>query len=321
MDPSLGGEAQVESTSSQAVGVDSMQQEATGRNEPVDVERGMSRQQIDALTVQRHQSEILSGYVQSWWMFGAGTLCIALPLSACILIWNAVAMMRQSNPMNGCAGLLIEWLIVFLALHVYYVFLHSKVVKCLCGQNEQEPSQRTPPRKMMILNCLAALVVAAWNISGFVFVAASPASCREESPQLHAAVSYFASISFLTILFVFVSGNGTERTAAYVIRNGMVSSTQQATPDTFERQKVVSAGSPELGDCTQCAICLEDFADNPEKEIRQTTCDGKHVFHGQCLKGWLRMAHSCPLCRQDLCAGRVIGKRSGTGVQRRGEVV
>mmetsp|Transcript_29829 Transcript_29829/g.54046 ORF Transcript_29829/g.54046 Transcript_29829/m.54046 type:complete len:182 (-) Transcript_29829:326-871(-) len=33
------------------------------------------------------------------------------------------------------------------------------------------------------------------------------------------------------------------------------------------------------------------------KEIRQTPC--KHLFHGQCLSGWLNVSRCCPMCRHD----------------------
>lgn len=52
-----------------------------------------------------------------------------------------------------------------------------------------------------------------------------------------------------------------------------------------------------------CSICLEDFSG--DKPITKTPCDQgvKHAFHTECLKGWLQVARTCPLCRVDLTTG------------------
>merc|ERR1719198_2952083 len=47
---------------------------------------------------------------------------------------------------------------------------------------------------------------------------------------------------------------------------------------------------------TACPVCLEDF--DEDRTISRTPCE--HVFHTECLRGWLEVARACPLCRQDL---------------------
>jgi hypothetical protein len=34
------------------------------------------------------------------------------------------------------------------------------------------------------------------------------------------------------------------------------------------------------------------------EEIRRTPC--KHLFHTQCITGWFRVDHTCPMCRSDI---------------------
>mmetsp|Transcript_64101 Transcript_64101/g.119178 ORF Transcript_64101/g.119178 Transcript_64101/m.119178 type:complete len:242 (+) Transcript_64101:74-799(+) len=47
---------------------------------------------------------------------------------------------------------------------------------------------------------------------------------------------------------------------------------------------------------TSCSICLVDFGDG--EELRRTPCQGGHVFHPKCLRGWLeRSNQTCPVCR------------------------
>lgn len=45
----------------------------------------------------------------------------------------------------------------------------------------------------------------------------------------------------------------------------------------------------------ECSICLEQI---DERRILTTQCG--HNFHISCLKKWLRMNDSCPVCRNDL---------------------
>jgi hypothetical protein len=47
--------------------------------------------------------------------------------------------------------------------------------------------------------------------------------------------------------------------------------------------------------CGKCSICLIDFG-QILSDLRQIPNCG-HVFHCQCIRGWLRESRSCPLCR------------------------
>mmetsp|Transcript_81529 Transcript_81529/g.243019 ORF Transcript_81529/g.243019 Transcript_81529/m.243019 type:complete len:310 (-) Transcript_81529:67-996(-) len=55
----------------------------------------------------------------------------------------------------------------------------------------------------------------------------------------------------------------------------------------------------ERGYPSSCAVCLEDFAEG--QDIIGTPCGNQsHAFHEVCLKGWLRVSSTCPLCRTSL---------------------
>lgn len=54
--------------------------------------------------------------------------------------------------------------------------------------------------------------------------------------------------------------------------------------------------SEDVWEYTSCAICLADFADG--EQLRRAPCNGGHVFHPHCLRGWMERSHvTCPTCR------------------------
>jgi len=275
-------------------------QEPVNREELV--RQGASHQQVDAVEVQRHQNELLQGYLRKWLMSMMCLLCIILPLSLGFFIWLVLAWTTARQGETRCDSPLIEWTSVLYGVKMYYLFAHSCVIRLVCGYEPNQEPRPPPPRKVVIYNILLSFFDFAWSITG-IFLAASSNDCGEKLPSLYKAVLAFACTSTFMILFILVNTIGIQAIAAYMLRNGLLTGQQAAKSGTYEQQKVVQIGSAELGDVTQCAICLDDFDADPSKEIRQTNCSGKHAFHATCLKGWLKVGRTCPLCRQDLTEG------------------
>lgn len=50
----------------------------------------------------------------------------------------------------------------------------------------------------------------------------------------------------------------------------------------------------------RCIICFDDF--KPDDDVTILSCSGKHIFHPECLKEWIKsdsnQSLSCPLCKQ-----------------------
>eukprot|EP01016_Furgasonia_blochmanni_P015737 TRINITY_DN1873_c0_g3_i1.p1 TRINITY_DN1873_c0_g3~~TRINITY_DN1873_c0_g3_i1.p1 ORF type:complete len:279 (-),score=41.09 TRINITY_DN1873_c0_g3_i1:97-933(-) len=50
-----------------------------------------------------------------------------------------------------------------------------------------------------------------------------------------------------------------------------------------------------INEVKECAICLEFF--NESHIVTRLPCNGKHVFHTQCITNWVFEQNSCPMCR------------------------
>jgi hypothetical protein len=72
----------------------------------------------------------------------------------------------------------------------------------------------------------------------------------------------------------------------------------------------------------KCAVCLEDFEEGAE--MAELPCS--HRFHGEsCVKPWLKMHNSCPVCRYEMPVDdveyeqnrkvRMAGRERGTNIE------
>ena len=53
-----------------------------------------------------------------------------------------------------------------------------------------------------------------------------------------------------------------------------------------------------------CSICLDRFGTGDTVWI--LPCDERHIFHGDCIKSWLRKNNSCPLCQKNVVESREL---------------
>jgi E3 ubiquitin-protein ligase DOA10 len=57
-----------------------------------------------------------------------------------------------------------------------------------------------------------------------------------------------------------------------------------------------------------CAICIEKFTAEDGKLLAELNCDSRHIFHLDCLLEWVEKQEVCPLCRQEIKKGEMMGK-------------
>jgi len=55
-----------------------------------------------------------------------------------------------------------------------------------------------------------------------------------------------------------------------------------------------------IGDTKTCSICLSDFEQGDHLAYPKNTLSSgcQHMFHYECLKGWLMKKKDCPVCRR-----------------------
>lgn len=69
-----------------------------------------------------------------------------------------------------------------------------------------------------------------------------------------------------------------------------------ASEQQLNQLPTVKISQEEFENKIECAICMEDFRLN--EEAKKLPC--KHCFHDQCIKEWLKLHGTCPVCRKNL---------------------
>jgi len=145
-----------------------------------------------------------------------------------------------------------------------------------------------------------------WLAQGYYWKS-QEVTCRKTQPDL------YEWVNFLTIVCTFTVAVGTsffvlvyciDRSFVHLMHIGVIRNPNAASDDTIERLEQVEykqedfssglRGDGPPDDC--CCCCWEEF--NAERCIVRTPC--KHFYHKECLKKWLKLAYTCPLCRADL---------------------
>jgi len=93
------------------------------------------------------------------------------------------------------------------------------------------------------------------------------------------------------------SGSRLSTTSAPQANSTNGHSVSGAPPAQREPEDVVPAA---IGRET-CPICIIDFEEGDD--LRLLPCEGKHIFHQECVDPWLlELSSSCPICRHDFQA-------------------
>ena len=67
----------------------------------------------------------------------------------------------------------------------------------------------------------------------------------------------------------------------------------------FDKNQRV-ANDSDAKDDNRCVICMLDFDPESNDQVVEVNCPGKHVFHTECIKNWVKEKTECPTCRTEL---------------------
>ncbi|KAK4880884.1 hypothetical protein RN001_004203 [Aquatica leii] len=69
--------------------------------------------------------------------------------------------------------------------------------------------------------------------------------------------------------------------------------------DVIDALPVVEVTDQQVDAKLQCSVCWEDFI--LKECVRQLPC--QHIYHEPCIRPWLELHGTCPICRQNLSTG------------------
>jgi len=91
-----------------------------------------------------------------------------------------------------------------------------------------------------------------------------------------------------------MNGLNTDDLLNYLFTTYAPKGTPPAKQEAIDALPLQVVGDNTIG---RCAVCLEEFVEGCEA----TVLPCKHCFHGEeCVKPWLRMHNSCPVCRYEM---------------------
>ena len=104
-------------------------------------------------------------------------------------------------------------------------------------------------------------------------------------------ISFFQTIINLVMLFVYFI----YMIEAFVNNPIYFYNHYGMDPEMIKNLPTIKADKKHI--CT-CVICLKDIKEGDS--ILILNCPGKHYFHGDCIKDWLLIKTTCPMCRSEL---------------------
>jgi len=233
-------------------------------------------------------------------------LVLALAISTFVTFIEMLIVFRRHHE-DPCDVPLDIFVWINIVTFLYHNTLHLCVQRCLGYDPAMYNTDEPVPESVARYEAAVQLWSFALCIAGVVLVCEAD-TCQDTAPELYRAVARFVWSGFTLAIACIITSLST---AIFVLllRRGAITTSDAAPLGTLDRCRVIRLDKPggltsedakllapsDDGEEVACPICMEAFG--PDKEIRLTPC--RHVFHGQCLNGWLNVSRCCPMCRQD----------------------
>jgi E3 ubiquitin-protein ligase RNF115/126 len=66
--------------------------------------------------------------------------------------------------------------------------------------------------------------------------------------------------------------------------------------EVIDALPIINVKTDQVDAKLQCSVCWEDFMLG--ENVRQLPCT--HIYHEPCIRPWLELHGTCPICRQNL---------------------
>jgi len=274
-------------------------------------EQGINSAQADAVLVRVHEEEFLTANFRRWIQCFSLIVCILTPAMLGIMIWMMVEYAKYRG--NDCDVPLQMWCMVVLSIVIFNATLNrprrhgSFIVRIFCVWEPDPQAPRRPPLRVRIYNAGVALFIFGWNLFGLYLVVFSGSNespnppCEKEAPGLYESVKVYVAVNLTFTTFFYVNMVGFSRVLGIMLRRGLLHSSRAAPKGTLESgTEKLPPNDEVLRDQVTCSVCLDDY-DAVSSPVRIKACG--HIFHRQCLEGWLNVNRNCPICRRDLVDG------------------
>jgi len=293
-----GGSSRLNQFSAVVGGFQSLAREVT-REELV--EEGVVQHAADARVVQQNMEQaFMQHFALSIRLFGIMFLLVLLTQSA-LLLWLAISFMLGScnGPVRMWAGYLF-WITIFNGTINSKQGCQSMVRRLICCFTQDPEESRPVPLRIHLFDILTRfLLPLVWNILGVYWTtmdANAEKPCQVHAPGFLAAARAYSVFTIACSVIALFSIVGMATVLRHAMRHGLLKTSRAADPKVIERCEVITLSSADLQENPSCSICMEEYCGT--KPIVKTACG--HIFHKQCLKNWLQVDKTCPLCRSDL---------------------
>jgi len=274
------------------------------------IEEGVPASQADARIVRLHQDQMLMQHFRCWILCFSFILLLSIPAMLGIMIWMLVEYLHSREV--ECDVPLQTWVYVVIIIDVLNSTINrpsptgSCVQHVLCQWRRDPENPQPMPLRVRLLNIAITLFNFSWYCLGIHWVMVdgsksegSPPACHDVVPGLYNSVKFYASFKIALAFFMYAHMIGFARLLRLAVRRGLLHTSDAAPKGAIEKNtELVLQGDPDFQEQPSCSICLEDFSMPGRPVARTKGC--RHIFHKQCLQGWLQVNRTCPLCRKDL---------------------
>lgn len=213
--------------------------------------------------------------------------------------WHIAEFVRYHNV--ACEGSLKLLTKIILGISFFDIVMGTRVC-CL------DIDESTLPQRWRCKDCCVVLLLCVMAINVWILLSLGTAAkqgeiapelagelpnCRDAAPGLWiATLAHGVGLVTYTV-YLMVSFVGVGNMLHALLRRGMLRSRDAAPVSSLEDNTVPAV---DIEEDYECPICLEEI----EEESGVMTKDCHHIFHRQCLKHWLQVNSTCPLCRLSL---------------------